>query len=193
MLFRHNSTMQLFGLALLLLCGLLLLRPRLKTSQRYGSATLVRRSHLFHRRHRGLVIDGCNRLSQKHSFQHLMCVSPTGTGKSQGYVLPNLLTLDSSIVVTDIKGELYDLTAAHLHRRQSPYRRNRQSSPPGHLRRDSPAINECAHSDRGCSFLFSSRGGYTEPAAGTLRFYSWRKPRRWQHYHHAAGKQSFLR
>ena len=109
--------MQLFGLALLLLCGLLLLRPRLKTSQRYGSATLVRRSHLFHRRHRGLVIDGCNRLSQKHSFQHLMCVSPTGTGKSQGYVLPNVLTLDSSIVVTDIKGELYDLTAAHLHRK----------------------------------------------------------------------------
>ncbi|MEL7220435.1 MAG: type IV secretory system conjugative DNA transfer family protein [Bacteroidota bacterium] len=114
----HNTTMYLLGLVLpFLLFVLILLRPRFQASQRYGSATLVRRSHLFHRKHQGLVIDGRNRLSAQHSFQHLMCVSPTGTGKSQGFVLPNLLTLDTSMVVTDIKGELYELTAAYLHRK----------------------------------------------------------------------------
>ncbi len=40
-------------------------------------------------------------------------VAPPGAGKSAGVIIPNLLHLKTSCVVTDIKGELCDLTAGY--------------------------------------------------------------------------------
>jgi len=44
--------------------------------------------------------------------QNVMVIGSSGAAKSQAYVIPNLVNVrDKSIIVTDPKGELYDLTA----------------------------------------------------------------------------------
>lgn len=44
---------------------------------------------------------------------HLLTFAPTRSGKGVGVVIPNLLDHPGSVVVTDIKGENYRITAAH--------------------------------------------------------------------------------
>ena len=61
----------------------------------------------------GLIIGKKFRLSAKKSFEHVVIVGPTGSGKSASFFIPNLLNLpDSSIIVSDPKGELFEKTAA---------------------------------------------------------------------------------
>lgn len=42
---------------------------------------------------------------------HLITVAPTGAGKGRSVVIPTLLTYDGPVVVLDIKGELFPVTA----------------------------------------------------------------------------------
>lgn len=44
---------------------------------------------------------------------HLMTVAPTGAGKGVGVIIPSLLTYPGSVIVTDIKGENYQVTARY--------------------------------------------------------------------------------
>ncbi len=44
-------------------------------------------------------------------WQHALLFAPTGSGKGVGFVIPNLLFWDHSVVVHDIKLENYDLTS----------------------------------------------------------------------------------
>lgn len=44
-------------------------------------------------------------------FQHALLFAPTGSGKGVGFVIPNLLFWEHSLVVHDIKLENYDLTS----------------------------------------------------------------------------------
>lgn len=61
----------------------------------------------------GLIIGKQLRLSSEKSFEHYLCVGPTGSGKSASFFIPNLLSLpNASIVVSDPKGELFEKTAA---------------------------------------------------------------------------------
>lgn len=46
-------------------------------------------------------------------FPHCMVVAPTGRGKGVGFVIPNLLAFNGSVVCLDIKGENYRKTATH--------------------------------------------------------------------------------
>ena len=43
--------------------------------------------------------------------EHVLCVAPTRSGKGLGLVIPTLLSWRSSVVVADLKGELYALTS----------------------------------------------------------------------------------
>jgi hypothetical protein len=43
---------------------------------------------------------------------HLLTIAPTRAGKGVSAVIPNLLTHPGSVVVTDLKGENYAVTAA---------------------------------------------------------------------------------
>lgn len=63
----------------------------------------------------GLVLSQKVRLAQKASFEHAVIVGPTGSGKSSTFFIPNLLKIppNASIVVSDPKGELYELTSEH--------------------------------------------------------------------------------
>ena len=43
--------------------------------------------------------------------EHVLCYAPTRSGKGVGLILPTLLSWKQSAFVTDLKGELYELTA----------------------------------------------------------------------------------
>lgn len=49
-----------------------------------------------------LVVDG---------FQHILLFAPTGSGKGVGFVIPNLLFWEQSVIVHDIKLENYEFTS----------------------------------------------------------------------------------
>jgi type IV secretion system protein VirD4 len=43
--------------------------------------------------------------------EHVLCYAPTRSGKGVALILPTLLSWKHSVSVTDLKGELYELTA----------------------------------------------------------------------------------
>ncbi len=45
-------------------------------------------------------------------YESLITIARPGTGKTQSQVIPNLLTYPGSVIALDVKGELYDATAA---------------------------------------------------------------------------------
>jgi type IV secretion system protein VirD4 len=47
--------------------------------------------------------------------EHVLCYAPTRSGKGVGLILPTLLSWQQSVFVTDLKGELYELTAGWRH------------------------------------------------------------------------------
>lgn len=71
--------------------------------------------------HKGLVIDGNNkRLDEKLSFNHIALLARSGAGKTTSYIIPNIFKLaqsKSSIVVTDLSGEIYQKTSGYLQSR----------------------------------------------------------------------------
>jgi type IV secretory pathway TraG/TraD family ATPase VirD4 len=62
----------------------------------------------------GLVLHKGRCITPQESFKNLALVAPTGSGKTTRYVIPNLLELQGSAVVTDPSGEIYRATAGHL-------------------------------------------------------------------------------
>lgn len=50
-------------------------------------------------------------------FQHVLLFAPTGSGKGVGFVIPNLLFWEESVVVHDIKGENFELTSGYRNRK----------------------------------------------------------------------------
>lgn len=46
-------------------------------------------------------------------FQHVLLFAPTGSGKGVGFVIPNLLFWEESVVVHDIKGENHELCSGY--------------------------------------------------------------------------------
>jgi len=46
-------------------------------------------------------------------YQHILLFAPTGSGKGVGFVLPNLVFWDASLICHDIKGENHELTSGY--------------------------------------------------------------------------------
>ncbi len=95
-------------------------------SRIHGDARWMRRSErrqFLAPRNRGITLAsgapgisgaGAMRLSQRDSFTNLALVAPTGSGKTTRYVIPNVLQVDGSVVVTDPAGEIFACTSGHL-------------------------------------------------------------------------------
>ncbi len=67
---------------------------------------------------KGLVVDGVNRLSEEHSYQNLIAVAPVGGGKTSNIPIPHALVADNtSLVFTDLSGELFEYTSGALKKR----------------------------------------------------------------------------
>lgn len=87
------------------------------TSTAYGKARFMNRKELasfLSPRHEGLVFVPGQRLSLRDSTRNLAVVAPSGAGKTRRYVIPNLLQLTGSAVVTDPSGEIYRHTSGYL-------------------------------------------------------------------------------
>lgn len=76
---------------------------------------------IFDSRNQGILIDGkSKRLSEKDSFEHIAIIAKPGSGKTTGYIIPNILDKASSknsMVITDPSGEIFEKTSGFLSRR----------------------------------------------------------------------------
>lgn len=93
-------------------------RPFKKKESIHGDAkwadeTEIRRAKM--RAKKGLLL---GRTSARNylivdDFQHVLLFAPTGSGKGVGFVIPNLLFWEESVVCHDIKMENYELTSGY--------------------------------------------------------------------------------
>jgi type IV secretion system protein VirD4 len=110
----------LTGAATLVSCAILSIVRRARrsaSSDSHGSATWGGGEDL--RRGSGLLLgrDADGTLLRYRGEGHLLTVAPTRSGKGTSCVIPNLLTYPGSVVVSDVKGELYAVT--HRHRKDT--------------------------------------------------------------------------
>ena len=61
--------------------------------------------HIFGRMGRNIL--------RRHDDRHHLVIGPTRSGKGVGYVIPNALMFPGSMIVTDLKGEIYQHTAGY--------------------------------------------------------------------------------
>jgi type IV secretion system protein VirD4 len=106
-----------FGLPLLIWLCLLypLLKPRrqaLHGDARFASRTDLARANLLDDDPLGIVLGRFQgSLLRLGGPQHVILTAPTRSGKTVGVAIPVLLTYQGSVVVLDIKGELYATTS----------------------------------------------------------------------------------
>jgi type IV secretion system protein VirD4 len=65
-------------------------------------------------------------------FQHALLFAPTGSGKGVGFVIPNLLFWEESVIVHDIKLENFDLTSGWRKKRKQKVYLWAPADPDGH-------------------------------------------------------------
>ncbi|MEZ5691927.1 MAG: type IV secretory system conjugative DNA transfer family protein [Rickettsiales bacterium] len=82
----------------------------------WATETEIRTAKL--RAKRGMLIGktGANNYLIVDDFQHVLLFAPTGSGKGVGFVIPNLLFWDHSVVCHDIKMENHELTSGYRRR-----------------------------------------------------------------------------
>lgn len=79
-------------------------------SARWATAREVEAAGLF--RPDGVVLGRMRQRYLRHDGpEHVLCFAPTRSGKGVGLVVPTLLTWPASVIVHDIKGENWELTA----------------------------------------------------------------------------------
>ncbi|MBL4940724.1 MAG: type IV secretory system conjugative DNA transfer family protein [Colwellia sp.] len=83
-------------------------------SARWAKRQDVRKAGLLKRK--GVVVGGWKGIFRTRPLrhdgpEHVLCFAPTRSGKGVGLVLPTLLTWQDSVLVLDIKGENYALSA----------------------------------------------------------------------------------
>ncbi|MEK1931780.1 MAG: type IV secretory system conjugative DNA transfer family protein, partial [Pararhizobium sp.] len=72
----------------------------------------IRRGKWFRKDGHILGRHGRNILRRQDDRHHLV-IGPTRSGKGVGYVIPNALTFPGSMIVTDLKGEIFQRTAGY--------------------------------------------------------------------------------
>lgn len=109
------STLQLTSFLILMCSGTLISKLNLNFGNNTGMANINDLDCLL--KSDGIQLSKNIFLSAKSLFEHLVILGPTGAGKSSSIFIPNLLqkesfcNAESSLVITDPKGEIYDLTA----------------------------------------------------------------------------------
>jgi type IV secretion system protein VirD4 len=80
---------------------------------RWATESDIRRANL--RARKGILMGRTGKSSYLvvDDFQHVLLFAPTGSGKGVGFVIPNLLYWQESVVVHDIKMENYELTSGY--------------------------------------------------------------------------------
>ena len=109
------SVGQLIGFLGVLSAGAIVPNLKCLGGNKKGLSTLKDIKHLL--ANDGFQISKNISVSFKNLFEHLAIIGPTGAGKSTAVFIPNLLqdnsfnNSNSSIVITDPKGEIFDITS----------------------------------------------------------------------------------
>ncbi|MDR0571439.1 MAG: type IV secretory system conjugative DNA transfer family protein [Rickettsiales bacterium] len=78
----------------------------------WATMTEMKKSKLFEKK--GFMLGKYKgRYLVEYSFRHVLLFAPTGSGKGVGFVIPNLLFWDESVIVHDIKLENYEITSGY--------------------------------------------------------------------------------
>lgn len=88
-------------------------KEKIHGDAKWASEAEIRRAKL--RAKKGLLMGrtGVRNYLIIDDFQHVLLFAPTGSGKGVGFVIPNLLYWEESVVVHDIKGENFELTSGY--------------------------------------------------------------------------------
>lgn len=78
---------------------------------RWASEKEVKKAKLRAKRGMILGVTGKKNYLIADDYQHVLLFAPTGSGKGVGFVIPNLLFWDQSVIVHDIKLENFELTS----------------------------------------------------------------------------------
>jgi len=78
---------------------------------RWASESDIKKAKLRAKRGIILGVTGQKDYLIADDYQHVLLFAPTGSGKGVGFVIPNLLFWDQSVIVHDIKLENYELTS----------------------------------------------------------------------------------
>lgn len=114
----------IFGLFTLYMirAPLLDFRPAQKKEKVHGDAkwsseSEIKRAKL--RAKKGVMLGrtGATNYLIADDYQHVLLFAPTGSGKGVGFVIPNLLFWDQSLVCHDIKLENYELTSGYRYKK----------------------------------------------------------------------------
>lgn len=100
--------------------ALALIYRKQKTSTAHGSASwadakAIERTGLLGGKGivLGLTDDGSGRYLRHDGPEHVIAMAPTRSGKGVGIIIPTLLSWPHSVLITDIKGENWGLTAGY--------------------------------------------------------------------------------
>lgn len=83
----------------------------------HGNASFMNmfeKYRLINRWNQGICVDGKHKLSVKKSYNHVMIVGGSGTGKTSRLIIPSILSIQGSMVITDPSGEMYAKTQKYL-------------------------------------------------------------------------------
>ncbi len=106
-----------FGLPLLAWAGLLIVLFKAKRESLHGDARFatlsdLKKAGLLKQTPQSILIGSCKgRYLWLGGTQHVITISPTRSGKTTSIAIPVLLSYQESVVVLDLKGELYKATS----------------------------------------------------------------------------------
>lgn len=88
-------------------------KEKIHGDAKWASESDIKRAKL--RAKQGLLMGrtGATNYLIADDFQHVLLFAPTGSGKGVGFVIPNLLFWEQSVIVHDIKGENFELTSGY--------------------------------------------------------------------------------
>lgn len=93
------------------------IKPFEEPESQYGTAHWATEKEIREmglRKDKGMLMGNCKgKYLIEYTFQHVLLFAPTGSGKGVGFVIPNLLFWEDSVIVHDIKGENYELTSGY--------------------------------------------------------------------------------
>ena len=90
-----------------------------RSKNKIGFMTKREKRKFLKKSNTGIIIDSDRgRLSERISMQHLLMIAPSGAGKTQSMLWPNLAQIDNcSLVITDPKGTTFNRYASVLAKR----------------------------------------------------------------------------
>lgn len=86
-------------------------KEKLHGDAKWANERLIRKAKLRAKRGMILGVTGRSNYLIADDYQHVLLFAPTGSGKGVGFVIPNLLFWDQSVVCHDIKLENFELTS----------------------------------------------------------------------------------